>query len=485
MKKLLVFISLLLVHSNFAQESDQTTRKQSFSGLVPISITIGGNFIINGSLPAYTSQRLDNFITAAYLEGASRMRGSINQPETLKNIEGIIEKYPLRNIVVKRLNGEKLIVDLLKFRLTGDFTHNPYLQNDDVIVFPSYDEERNFVDVIGAVNKPIKFQFVEGDKLSDAILLAGGINISYDSVKTAEISRLNSSGDKEEIVHTDINSDFSLKRGDRIKILANENRKYNYKALVLGEVKYPGYIFISKDNTTLKEVLGKAGGFNTNADLDRSQLIRNDNAVDVLKKYWMSDGYLNNAFSNLDIPNASFKLKMMEDSLSMLRLNTLTDEDVYYYFAIDNALRILNHEQIVDFSNVFKENSDESKFIVNDGDVILIPNKFEYVYVFGQVPKTGYVKHSFGKDYKYYIEKAGGKTETAYENDDDIAIIKAKDKNWIKENKEKVNIQPGDFIYVPKDVPHTFNYYLTRIGSVASVVGTVATIVLLLIQFGK
>ena len=88
-----------------------------------------------------------------------------------------------------------------------------------MIIFPPVDLERNFFSISGAVNNPGKFPFVEGDKLSDAIELAQGINSAYKNVTSAEINRLDYNGENLNRQIIDINSDFLLKRGDRIKIL--------------------------------------------------------------------------------------------------------------------------------------------------------------------------------------------------------------------------------------------------------------------------
>ena len=483
MEKIFFVITLLLTPLLFAQQSEQQSLKQSnLSMLQPITVTIGGDFIVNGSFPAVTSERLDQFITAIYTEAQQRALSSLNQLETIKQVGKEVSKYALRDITLKRSNGEIVKIDLLKFRLTADFKFNPYLMNDDVIIFPSYDNERNIVDISGAVNKPTKFQFVEGDKLSDAILFSGGINPIFENVINAEISRLSNNGDKEELIQVNIKDDITLKSGDRIRVLADENQKKNYKVLVLGEVKTPGYIYVKKDGTALSEVIEKAGGFNSNASLEMSELIRNYNPVDILKKYELTDDYLNNP-NRLLQPETLLRLKQTENELAMARLSNLTVEDSLY-FKIDNQLRILKHEQIVDFTKLNVSNSDESKFLVKDGDLILIPAKFDYVYVFGQVPKAGYIKHTPGENYKYYIEKAGGLSETA-KDDDKIVVIKGKTLDWISKEKEKINLDAGDYIYVPKSVPRPIDFYLQRYVNVASIVGSVATIILLFLQFRK
>lgn len=480
MKKLILIILFFSVNL-FAQEESSLTKQNPLTALQAITVTIGGDFILTGSFTALKTQRLDHFITTIFTQAQQKAMQSLNTIETINQIKKNIERYPLRDITLKHVDGSIQKIDLLKFRLLGDFKQNPYLQNDDVIIFPNYDEERNFVEIQGAVNKPIKFQFVDGDKLSDAILFAGGLNKAYDNIEKAEITRLDNSGEKEEKIIVDINKNYDLKRGDRIRILSDENHKLSFKVLVLGEVKFPGYVYVKGNGSTLKDVIEKAGGFKDNADLSRAEVIRDYNSIDMLRKMNFEDIYLNNE-QNLPA-EYQLKMKQLKESLKLARLNNLVEEDTLF-FNIDNQLRVLQTESLVDFTKITDPNSDESNFIVKDGDLILVPDKFDYVYVFGQVAKAGYVKFDEGKDYKYYIEKSGGKAETA-RDDDEVVIVKGKEMNWITKDKEKVKIEPGDFIYVPKEIPRTFWYRFTKVSTVVSVIGSVATLILLLKQYAK
>lgn len=482
-KNILLLIALFSVNSLYSQ--DQNSSSSNKSDLVRatlVSVTIGGSFITNGTFPAMMTERVDQFITRIFTEAKAQIISSAKDEKLMARIKNELDSYARRDIVLKRFSGEIIKLDLEKFRLTGDFKFNPYLKNDDVIIFPAFDFKTSFVEVIGAVNKEVKFQFVDGDGLSDALLFAGGVNPSYDNIKTAEISRLNSTGDKEEIIRVDINSNFPLKRGDRIRILADPNQKRIFKALVLGEVNNPGYVYLKQSGTSLKEVIEKCGGFKTTADLYRAEVIRDYSSLEMLKKYQLTEDYLNSPEKIL-LPEAQLRIHQMQDALSLSRTNNLQLEDTLFY-NVDNQLRILRGESLVDFTKLTDPNSDESNFSVRDGDLILIPLPFDYVYIFGQVSKFGYVKHVEGKDYNYYVEKAGGKTEMA-RDDDEIVVIKGKGKNWITEEKEKLKLEAGDYIYVPKIIPRNFNFYLSRIGSIAGIIGSVATIILLLVQFGK
>lgn len=483
-EKYLFFVALLLVFQSIdAQRTDQMLQKGSDSRLLqPIAVTIGGNFVVTGTFASFASQRVDHFITQIFIEAQQKSLASITQIEVLKKINEELMKYPLRDILLKRISGETIEIDLLKYRLTGDFVNNPYLMNDDVIVFPAYDDKTNFVEVIGAVNKPVKFQFVDGDKLSDAILFAGGLNRAYDDVTVAEISRLHEKGDKEELISIKISDDFLLQRGDRIRIQYNENNKKEYKTLVLGEVNQPGYVYLTQNGLTIKEVIDRSGGLKPLASLKEARLLRNHDALEILRKNEIVEQYLKTP-QNIEWQIKYYENKIMLEKFAFQRLSNLTVEDTIF-FDLDNTLRIMKDHKYLDFTNIYDDSSADSKFIVKDGDVVLIPEQFNYVYVFGQVPKVGYFPFEKGKSYKHYISKAGGFAEYARDYDE-IAIIKGTTQNWIVENKDKSELEPGDFIYVPKEIPRTFGFYLSRIASISSIVGSIATIILLLTQFGK
>ncbi|MGD0339223.1 MAG: SLBB domain-containing protein [Bacteroidota bacterium] len=472
----IIFLVLCIFSVAFmwAQTDESSTLRKSQAELVQaINVTVGGDFIITGSFTASRMQRLDYFITTLFTKVQDRAFSGINQLATRNQIIKDMNRYALRDITLKRANGDQFKVDLLKFRLTGDFKYNPYLMNDDVIIIPSYDDEKSTIEISGAVNNTTKFQFVEGDKLSDAVLFAGGINSSYENVEKAEISRLDNTGNKENLIVVNVKDDIVLKCGDRIRILADENQRKNYKVRVIGEVRYPGYIYVAKSGSLLSEVIRKAGGFTINADLRRAEVIRDYNAIEI----WQRSQFTTN------IEEQWIKLHQIK-VLEMLRHANLSEGDSLF-FSIDNELRILRSENLVDFTKLNDPESEESKYNVQDGDFIVVPAKFDYVYVFGQVAKVGYIKYAPGKDYTYYIEKTGGLAETARNGEDDIVVIKGKEMNWVTKDIKNVQIESGDYIYVPKKIPVSGWIYLKRIGDVLGIAGSIATIILLFIQFNK
>ena len=449
-----------------SQQSQQIQKLSNTQFMQPITVTIGGYFYITGSFIASPSERVDVFITRLIAQ----------TPKQLANFTN-----PLRDIKLIRRNGDQIKIDLLKFRYTGDFKYNPYLMNDDVLIFPAFinDDDRNVVDITGAINSQTKFQFVEGDNLSDAILFAGGINKAYDNVVSAEISRLSDKGEKEEVIVTSINSNVLLNRGDRIRVLFDENNRKIYKVLVLGEVNQPGYVYITKNNSTIKEVIQKAGGFTNKAWLERSDLIRGTSEANILKS-----NALRQMFTKEENYSTFFTEKYMNtvflEQMKFLRMNDQFAEDSLTVI-LDNMLRVLQNKSVIDFSKVLSDSSSDSKFSVHNDDIIVIPQKEDLVYVFGQVNNPGYVKFESQKNRDYYINKAGGLGKRAERS---IKLIKGTSYAWVND-EGNTKIEPGDFIYVPKDIPRPFEYYLRSISSIASILTTIATVILVVVQVRK
>jgi polysaccharide export outer membrane protein len=222
---------------------------------------------------------------------------------------------------------------------------------------------------------------------------------------------------------------------------------------VQGEVNHPGSIPITKSSTTIREVIERVGGFKSSADMGRTELIRGTNVFQSL--------FFTEQFENL----------------MMLRSADISIEDSLT-FAIDNRLRFQRGNGLIDFS---KLDSAAGDFIMRDGDYVFVPEAQKLVYVFGQVASPGYVPYVPGQTYADYIRRAGGVTPTAR---DEAYLISGKSRAWsrIDEGTSK-NIEPGDYIWVSKTPRRPIDFWLTRIGSVAQIIGALATVIILVKQF--
>lgn len=477
MKKIFLII-FILTSFCMAQSGLSSQSSDSFLSLQKITVTIGGDFFLNGSFPALATERVDEFLTRLFNEARQVALTSVKDRLSLVQVKKEFESYSLRNIKLKRFDGTEIFIDLARFRLDGDFNNNPYLRNNDVIIIPKLNLELNYVEIDGAVNEPKKIQFVDGDNLSDAIFFAWGINKAYENVTKAQISRLSYDGTQEELIETDIDANIVLKRGDRIKILAEENQKKNYKVLIVGEVLNPGYVPITKNNTSIKQVIEKVGGFKEEADLNRAEIIRGTDKSQVLKINAIKEAYSDKK----DISSTIFGKSLNEiyfEKLKMARMADLSIEDTTY-FSIDNTLRVLNGVGLIDFNKIFSDSTEDGEFLVSDSDIIVIPEKQELVHIFGQVKKPGYTNYIHGRNFEFYIEKAGGLGEIP----DKIWVVRGESRDWI-EADEELAICPGDFIYVQKEVKPSSREETMSYTVITSAISALASLVLVIYNLTK
>ena len=475
-KKAILCFSLLFYFTAYPQFSEEKNVKTDFMGSGAISVTIGGSFPVTGTYISFITERVDQFISRMYAQAVDLTIRMTTDPVIYKKIKEELDNFALRGIELKRSTGEELIVDLQKFRLTGDFRFNPYLRNDDVIVFPANDISRNFFSVSGAVNLPGTFYFVEGDNLGDALELVGGINLSYENVDSVEVSRLSLDGQTEFKSTIGIDRNYPIQRGDRYRFIALETQRKNFAVSVIGEVNIPGTIPITKNNTTLFEVIKSCGGFTPQASLKRARVYSGNSLAKLLENQY---NIKLEEQPDLENPRTRNILLNLELALMYRMSNVVTDDT--NYFNLENQLRVLIEGSSLDFRKIEDPNSDIAKYVVQSGNIIIIPQIQNSVYVFGQVLRPGHVTFIEGKDYSYYVNEASGLGELA--EDDEIMVIKGGSRAWLSPQRDTVSIEEGDYIYVPKQSLRTirsyvleYSVYLSLLASIAAILLSIVTI---------
>lgn len=217
-------------------------------------------------------------------------------------------------------------------------------------------------------------------------------------------------------------------------------------------------------------------GFTDNASLKRSRIFRGNSITPLLERQYgikIGDDLLNKNQELVD------RIVNYEQAM-MFRMSNLVEEDKYY-FATENQYRVLNEGSAIDFTQVNDEKSDIYNFVLESGDVIVIPPYTKTVYVFGQVSSPGHVKFVENKNFLYYIDQAGGLGEYA---EDEIMIIKGDSRNWVTATTNTI-IEDGDFIFIPKERIKSFQTTINELGGYFSIVGSIATVLLLITQLTK
>jgi len=365
-----------------------------------------------------------------------------------------------RNIKLLRAKRDTIHIDLVRYHMTGDTRYNPYLRDGDVIFVPAENLFGNSVGIYGGVRQPGVFEFYAGDSLQALLRMAQGPTALAD-LEHVEIVRFLPDGRQQEIIHFNLKagqnghtSDMALQRNDRVFIRENPELRKERMMRLSGAVARPGWYALVQDRTTLFEMIERAGGFNSEASIAESKLIR---------AYKNPDEMLKN-------PDYTRLLEM--------RLFDLKPED-REYFTYEMALK--RGFVAVDFARLFNHHDKTADVEIWDGDEIYVPTLRQTINVFGQVTNPGYVTFVEGMEARYYIEKAGGFSATA--DHDKVRILKRETNAWLKPGEAK--LEPGDQIFVSRKIQRPLSAYFNAVRDVLQTTAGLATVYLLYRQVTK
>jgi len=352
-----------------------------------------------------------------------------------------MESSALRRITVHHTDGSSSHADIPMYEATRDPVHDPLLREGDLIIVPHRTLNVPDIAVLGAVQRPGLFEYMEGDRLSDLLRMGFGLDHTVNIV-SAELQR-----GKEERFQLSVEQlrtgtladDMLLQPGDRLMVYADRVRSTGGSAVVDGEVLRPGAYSILPGKTTVTELVSMAGGFTDIAWPGLSELYRRQTGLDG---------------------NA---LDLDRERERNFEKSNLFNEDTLYWIV---SSRLREGQVAVNFSRLFNDNDTSSDVALFDGDILLVPQNTGTVYVYGQVNNSGFVPWSASRDFKWYIEQAGGYGESASKSR--AAIIKGNTRAWMRPGD--TTIEPGDMIYVP----HT---PLVRLSTTSDVLAVVAAIV--------
>ena len=336
------------------------------------------------------------------------------------NKEELVIDGSIRNIVLKR-GEDEIAVDLLRFFLLGDDTNNPYIMDGDIIFVPY---KNGSVSISGAVNIEGNIELTDGDRISDIIELSLGTKPEA-WLDEVEIIRFTNNYQTERIVvdynkiKDDHNSDANilLQIDDRI-FVRNKPDFHNKTAVtVSGEVQFPGIYTIEEGKTTLLEILQLCGDPTDKADLYNSFVQRQEGIEELDPEF---------------------------ERLKTIPVNNMNKLE-YSYFK--NAIRELKGKYSTNIATLINSDIAGNNLYLQDGDLIIIPQRSSFVNVTGQVTEPGLVAYSEGKSFSYYIEQAGGYDWNAKKSK--VRLIKANTGKWTKPEADTV-IMAGDVIFVPE-----------------------------------
>lgn len=236
------------IMSGISGEHPNTFLRLSIGRIRSFTINVVGDAVRPGT---YTLPSLSTVFSAIYLAGGPTDLGSV------------------RDIRIYRNNKLLSTLDVYDFILNGDFSKNIRLEDNDLIMIPPYSMH---VTISGSVKRPMVYDMIEGETVSDLLLYAAGFS---DNANTNLVQVRRIYGERLEtfnVMAEDFDS-FDLKDGDVVSVYSNIGLNKNI-VTIQGAVWHPGSYAINDNVSTLRQLIDFAGGLREDAYLDRGYIER-------------------------------------------------------------------------------------------------------------------------------------------------------------------------------------------------------------------
>jgi polysaccharide biosynthesis/export protein len=279
---------------------------------------------------------------------------------------------------------------------TASLYNVPIYANDQILLFNNNQfGDRQYVEIFGEVRKEGKVNKYGGMTLQDLLYLSGGLKQSaeYGRIEISSVIDIDSAKRDQTPTRTvmrtmrvlptleldSASASYTLKPFDQVYVRKNPSFELQQLVQVNGLVKYSGpYPRLSK-NERLTSYIARAGGLRENADVSGAILYRK-------KTQYYRDNVTKNVTS-------------LTDSIGSIVLDS----------AKTSLAEVAQEPVSIDLYKALKYKNSKYDVILQDGDIIFVPEINPFVSVKGTVQSP--LKLTFDKEHTsvgHYIDKAGG-----------------------------------------------------------------------------
>ncbi len=268
--------------------------------------------------------------------------------------------------------------------------------NDQVLLFNTNQfADKQYVEIFGEVRKEGKVNRYGGMTLQDLLYLSGGLKQSaeYGRIEISSVVDLDSAKGMQQPTRTilrtlklspnidldSVSAGIELRPYDQVYVRKNPTFELQQLILINGMVKYSGpYPRLSKSER-ISSYIERAGGVKEEADLTGAILYRK-------KTQYFRE-------------NVTSKVASLTDSVGSIVLDSVKT----------TIAEVANEPVSIDLYRALKYKNSKYDIVLQEGDVIFIPEINPFVNVKGIVQSP--LKLTFDKEHTsvgYYIDKAGG-----------------------------------------------------------------------------
>ena len=344
--------------------------------------------------------RFENMVEvkgAVFRPGQFHLGDKVNSVKTLiEAADGLTEDAYTSHAVVHRLKEDRTLIVMpvnIQGIMEGSVPDFP-LQNEDVVFIPTEKElrtERTYT-ISGAVMSPGPYEYADNTTIEDLIVMAGGLRDEA-SMMRVEVSRVLRDPmatkktdqyaekyyfDLKDGIVIDNERKFLLQPYDHVTIFNSPVFSQARLITVTGEVNWEGTVAMEKKATRLSDIIEMTGGVTPHAYLKGASMTRQMSEEERVRR-------------RATLEAVRQILTEKGDSMTYSKL----DLDNYYPVYID-------------LEKAINDPSSDANILLREGDRIFVPEYDPIVRVSGDVMFPNTLFYESGKDYKYYVNEAGG-----------------------------------------------------------------------------
>ncbi|RSV42515.1 capsule biosynthesis protein [Sphingomonas sp. ABOLE] len=344
-----------------------------------------------------------------------------------------------RSVKLYRNGREVADFDLYQLLRKGDRSHDPLLQNEDVLFIPAVGKQ---VAVIGSVNDEAIYEMKDGESVADVLALAGGPSVLADPSRLVLYRQTDQDTVGSRMIDRALAGAERAEAGDIIQLLPQGSivrplERQQAVVRIEGEVNRPGNYYVPP-NTPLSKVLEMAGGLTSRAYVYGTRFFRESVRSQQRRSFQEA-------------------LEQMEVSLAAAPLAGDTLQDAGQRQAQLTAAR--------SFLDQLKAKQPDGRLVLNIGNVggtlpsdlplenndhIIVPPRVETIGVFGAVyrPASFLLDPTNKNSVREYLERAGGPIRGADKGR--IFVVRANGSVLTERRGAlKAKVLPGDTVFVP------------------------------------
>lgn len=423
-----------------------------------------GTFTFSDGDVVSVNKNNDRYDNRVVISGAIRLPGSygidnnVNSVKSLvKTADGLLDDAFRNRALLYRerddMSREVVSLDLAGI-LSGKVADVKLHRNDSIyIAVVNEIEDFGTMTISGQVNYPGEYQYAQSTTIEDLILMAGGLKQGaslaradvarrkidpYSTLPSNEIAEIFSFSIKDGLVVDGI-KDFMLEPYDIVEIRRSPGYEEQQLVQVNGEVAFVGQYALAKRGERISDIVKRCGGLTPSAYAKGASLMRR-----------MSDDEAMAYKQAIKLATAN---QNSSDSIEMSMLNL----EQTYPVGIDLEAALQNPGSYADV-------------VLKEGDVLTVPETTTTVKISGDVLFPNVVTYIPGKNYKYYVDQAGGFGERARKNKAFVVYMNGQ----VARCKGSTPIEPGAQIIIPSK-PQNGGTDWAKVMSITSGFGSLAT----------